>query len=175
MRFPLKSIVLVGLALLAAPAAEAGAQGMPLQGTFVYTAEGSDNLEQAIQQATSRMNFVTRPIARSRLKKTNSVYQKIAIGRTADEVSIAFDARAPVVSPASGSAVRWRREDGEMFDVTTTGGNGSLQQTFKAEDGERVNTFTLAPDGNTLTMNVTITSPRLPQPLTYRLRYRRQG
>ena len=175
MRFQLKSIVLFALALVAAPVARIQAQGMPLQGTFVYSAEGSDNLEQAIQQATARMNFVTRPIARSRLKKTNDTYDKVVISQTGSQVSIAFDARPPVVTPANGSAVRWTRDDGEVFDVTTSGGNGTLQQTFKAEDGQRVNVFTLAPDGNTLTMNVTITSPRLPKPLTYKLRYRRAG
>ena len=51
--------------------------------------------------------------------------------------------------------------------------NNSLHQTFRAEDGQRVNVYTLSNNGNTMTMNVTITSPRLPDPLTYRLVYNR--
>ncbi len=51
--------------------------------------------------------------------------------------------------------------------------NGRLEQRFQAEDGRRVNLYSVSADGNTLTMNVTITSPRLPSPLTYKLVYNR--
>ena len=39
-----------------------------------------------------------------------------------------------------------------------------LEQGFDAEDGQRVNVYTLSPDGNTLTLDVTVTSPKLEQP-----------
>jgi hypothetical protein len=50
--------------------------------------------------------------------------------------------------------------------------NGRLVQTFKAEDGQRVNSFT-AEDAQRLTLEVQVTSPRLPKPLTYTVRYKR--
>jgi hypothetical protein len=46
-------------------------------------------------------------------------------------------------------------------------------QTFTSADGRRVNDYTLSPDGRTLTMQVTETSPRLSQTITYKQVYRR--
>jgi len=48
-----------------------------------------------------------------------------------------------------------------------------LAQTFTSADGRRVNDYTLSPDGRTLTMQVTETSPRLSQTITYKQVYRR--
>ena len=49
----------------------------------------------------------------------------------------------------------------------------TLKRTFLADDGQRENTYDLAPDGLTLTMRVVLTSPQLPGPLAYTLVYRR--
>jgi hypothetical protein len=88
-------------------------------------------------------------------------------------VSVRYDERNPIVAPASGAAVKWTREDGEVFDVTMRSASGRLTQTFAAEDGSRENVYTVSADGRTLTMNVTLRSPRLSAPLTYKLVYNR--
>jgi hypothetical protein len=161
------------LALIAATALSAHAQNAALQGTYTYDASASDNVKAAIDAAVAKMNFVTRPIARGRLTKTNQPYQKLEIAFTPSQVTVITDSRAPIVTPANGSPIKWTREDGEKFDVSTTWSDGKLVETFKAEDGQRVNTFSLSPDGNVLSMHVTVTSPKLSAPLTYTLRYRR--
>jgi hypothetical protein len=48
-----------------------------------------------------------------------------------------------------------------------------LAQEFKAEDGQRKNEYSVSADGRTLTLEVTVTSPRLAQPVRYRLVYDR--
>ena len=50
--------------------------------------------------------------------------------------------------------------------------NDRLVQTFKAEDGQRVNSFSVEATQR-LTLEVQVTSPRLPKPLTYTVRYKR--
>lgn len=158
----------------AAPAlAQQAAQTPSLDGTYTLNTTASEDVNRAIEQAVARMNFITRPIARGRLKRTNQPYQRILIQHTQGQVSITTDQRAPIRTPANGTPIKWRREDGEMFDVSTEWENGSLEQTFAAEDGRRVNSFSVSPDGRTLTMEVTVTSPRLSQPLRYRLVYNR--
>lgn len=168
----LKSTLLLGLALLAP--AGLRAQPAPLQGTYAFVAAESDDVGRAIQRATAEMNFVTRPIARGRLRRTNVPYGTITLAQTTSQVTVTSDERAPIVTPADGTPIRWTREDGEVFDVHTRWLDGSLEQTFAAEDGQRINLFSLSPDGRTLTMRVTVTSPRLPEPMVYSLRYRRQ-
>lgn len=120
------------------------------------------------------MNFALRPIARGRLKRTNRPYQKVVIRYTPAQVSIATDARAPIQTPANGTPVDWTRpEDGEKLRVSTEWENGRIEQTFQAKDGRRVNSYSITPDGRVMSLQVTVTSPRLPKPVSYTLRYRR--
>lgn len=167
------TLFLAFLALVLALPAGARAQAPSIQGTFVYDASASDNVNQAIETAISRMNFVIRPIARGRLKKTNQPYHRIAISHTNSEISVKTDNRAPIVTPANGTPKDWTREDGEKLKVSTEWENGKIVQTFRAEDGQRINTYSVSPDGSVLSMLVTIRSEKLPKPLTYTLRYRR--
>ncbi|HEX5520961.1 MAG TPA: hypothetical protein VFX29_04660 [Longimicrobiaceae bacterium] len=151
------------------------AQSAAFNGTFTYDAAASDDINKAIEQGIAKMNFITRPVARGRLKKTNEPYKKIVIAQTPSEVSITTDNRAAIVTPANGTAIKWKREDGEVLDVHTAWADGKLVQEFDAEDGKRINSYTISGDGNTLTMHVTVSSPRLPKPITYNLVYRRQA
>ncbi len=161
------------LAVLALMLLPAIASAQSLAGTYTFNRQASDNVNAAIDQAVRRMNFVTRPIARGRLRGTNQPYRRIVIAHTQTSVSITTDDRAAITSPSNGTPVKWRREDGETLDVSTEWENGKLEQTFKADDGQRVNTYSLSADGRTLTMAVTITSGKLPQPLRYKLLYDR--
>jgi hypothetical protein len=160
------------LAAFALPAA-AHAQESTMRGTFTLNRQQSDDVNRAIETAVSRMSFVTRPIARGRLRRTNTAYNRVVINYTQTEVSTTFDQRRAVESPANGQPVKWTREDGEKFDLSTEWQNGRLVQTFRAEDGSRTNTYTISPDGRTLTMHVTLRSPRLTSPLEYKLVFNR--
>jgi hypothetical protein len=169
----LRSFTRFALALAVAALVPAGlsAQEQSLKGTWALDRQASDNVAQAINTAVARMNFVTRPIARGRLTRTNQPYQRVVIDFNTQQVSITTDSRPVIQSPANGTPVKWTREDGEVLDLSTEWENGRLEQTFKAEDGQRVNVFSVS--GDVMTMQVTITSPRLPQPLTYKLVYNR--
>ena len=167
-------LLLAAIAVLAVPVPAAlVAQTPSLAGTFVIQADGSDDINASIDDATARMNFAIRGIARSRLRKTNTPFRRISIAHTPQQVTVTTDTRDPIHTPANGTPIRWRREDGEMLDVSTEWKGGVLEQTFVAEDGKRVNRYSISGDGRLLTMEVTITSPRLPKPLVYRQMYRR--
>lgn len=155
------------------PGASAHAQETPLQGVFASAGGGRETIDKAVEAATSKMNFVIRSVARSRLKKTNPPYQRIDIRNDGSQITVRFDKGNPVVMPADGAAVKWKRDDGEVFDVSAHAQGSQLRQTFKAEDGQRVNEFNMSADG-VLTLNVTLTSPQLPQPVKYVLTYRRE-
>jgi len=165
--------LLLALAALALPLGAATAQESSMHGTFTIDRAHSDDVNRAIETAVSRMNFVTRPIARGRLRRTNAVYQRVVINHTANEVSTVFDQRRAITSPSNGNAIDWTREDGEKFKLSTAWDNGKLVQTFRAEDGSRTNTYSISPDGRTLTMHVTLRSPRLSAPLEYNLVFNR--
>jgi hypothetical protein len=162
------------LALLACVAFAAHADSAALQGTYVNEQQNAKAIESAIETTVARMNFIKRPIARSRLKKTNSAHRRVEIQIGSDQISVAFDGNKPVQMPANGSTIRWTREDGETFDVNAAWDGDRLVQTFKAEDGARANAFSVGADGR-LQMVVTLTSPQLDQPLVYTLTFARAG
>jgi hypothetical protein len=135
-------------------------------------AESAD-IPAAIEAAVAKMNFVKRPIARSRLKKTNPAYRKIVLSRTADHIAVKFDAGKPVQMPADGTAAKWTRDDGETFDVSGSWQDARVTQQFVAEDGKRSNVFRLSADGSKLTLDVELTSDQLAAPVRYTLAYRR--
>ncbi|HYE57640.1 MAG TPA: hypothetical protein VD948_04005 [Rhodothermales bacterium] len=163
------------LALVALTSAAASAQPTGLRGTFVLNRSASADVNAAVERAVAPLNVVVRQIARPRLRRTNQPYGRIVLDWSPTEVSITTDARAAIRTSPVGTAIRWRRpEDGEWLNVSTVWQGDRLQQTFAAEDGQRVNLYTLGPDGRTLTLDVTVTSPRLARPLTYRLVYAKQ-
>lgn len=158
-----------------APPAHAPAVTRPataLQGHYVLDRTASDDIRKAVDNTVSRMSFITRGIARKRLEKNNPAFQRIDISRSGDNVTIASDG-VPVQIPLGGNYISWTRSDGATFQVSARETGTRLIQTFLAKDGQRMNAYSLSPDGRELTMAVTITSPRLPAPLTYRLVFQR--
>lgn len=173
MRLQWHTIAPLGIVLLLASAVPAPAQNPELTGSYNLVAAESDDVKAAIEEAVRGMNFITRPIARGRLTRTNQPYRRITIQQAGDEVTIITDER-PIVARADGNPMEWTREDGEVMDLTTRWVGTTLEQTFVADDGQRSNAFTLSPDGRTLEMLVTITSPRLDKDVRYTLRYRKE-
>jgi hypothetical protein len=162
------------IALLLPFVVAAPADAQPaLQGTFILTSAGSDNVAAVIDAAVARVNITSRAVVRGWLRRTNEPYRHIVIAVAGGHVSMTFDQRRPLVTPADGAPVDWMREDGEKLKVATRLDDGRIIQTFDAEDGKRVNVYSLSPDGRALTLGVTVTAPRLPRPMTYKLVYNR--
>jgi hypothetical protein len=171
-----KSIPVLLTALLLAVLAVhtyAPAQTATLQGTFTYVPEKSDNVDQAIEVAVSKLNFFVRSTARKRLREVNEPYQRIAIELTPTQVSITGDKSAPIRTAPDGTPGVWKDADVEVFQVSTRWEGSVLKQEFSAKNGQRINAYEVSPDDQTLTMQVTVSSQRLKEPVKYRLVYRR--
>jgi hypothetical protein len=161
-------VVLVGcLATLGAW----GNETAGLSGKYKYAPEQSGDISQAIEQAVEKMNFIKRPIARGRLSRTNFAYQQVRIDVGATEAEVTYDTQAPIRMPLDGSPIKWKRADGEVFDVSAKVEGGKLVQTYKAEDGTRVNSFFKDASG-LVHLEVEVSSAQLPQPVKYSLVYR---
>ena len=151
----------------------AAAQKSGLDGTYILDETDSDNVNEAIEDAVGKLNFVTRDIAEGRLKKLNPAYHQVVITSSPNEISVTVDNQPPLRAPAKGTPVAWVSPDGRKVNVSMELAGRRLEQTFTSADGHRVNDYTLSPDGRTLTMQVTETSPRLSQSITYKQVYRR--
>jgi hypothetical protein len=110
--------------------------------------------------------------ARDKLEEQNlPPSQQIIISYTQVDVTIKMEA-GTIKTPADGMFVR-RDILGENIMVSTKWIDKKLERTFKAVDGQRVDTYSLGGDGQALTMHVTVTSPRLSRPCEYELTYKR--
>ncbi|HET8656163.1 MAG TPA: hypothetical protein VFL93_11655 [Longimicrobiaceae bacterium] len=177
MRFHRKTVVSLALALLTLAAARAHAQSEGVAGRWLLDEAASTSMKQIVDAGMSKLGRVYRvwPIstqAKKRLQDTNRRYTWILITRQpGDSVEVRTDTYT-LTTPSNGVRKDWEREKGDFIDVTTRWEGNRLEQTFDASDGRRVNVYTVAPDG-TLHLDVTVTSPKLDSPLTYRMVYHR--
>jgi hypothetical protein len=168
-------LVLLCSATFLGSSTPAAAQESGLDGTYILDETDSDNINEVIEGAVGKLNFLTRDIARGRLKKLNPAYRQVAIAITssANEISVTVDNQPPLRTSAKGAPVAWIDPDGRKVNASMQLAGRRLAQTFTSGDGRRVNDYALSSDGQTLTMRVTETSPRLSQTITYKQVYRR--
>jgi hypothetical protein len=151
------------------------AKPLPAPGTYRFTLvpDSSDDIRAAVNTTVQHMSFITRPIARGRLNKVNPTPQRVRIEVTRDTLAVAFDGGNPVITPLSGDTVSWTNSLTKEVDRTHATITGdTVAQTIAAHDGQRENAYVFTDTGTRLRMHVTVTSPRLPRPLTYTLLFR---
>ena len=174
MRMLLLSIAVL---LLLLPAG-VSAQGIPMGAMEFKTASSFEKdkkiIESGIEGAVEDMSFITRPIARSKLKKTNLPLKVLKFKITPKKVTIQHDSRNPAVSDVDGKPTKWKRQDGDEFFLSQVVKPQLIMQTFKDGDGKKVLKYKFSKDYKKLTMEVIVTSPKLAGPLKYTLNYVRK-
>lgn len=181
----LVAAVVLGLSALAVcPATTALAEDPPanadaakFEGSYaiVNATEAQAAVEAAIEALVSEMNFIKRPFARSKLRKTNALLTSIRMQFSADQVTYTYNAGHAIRTTLNGPAVRWKSPaDDEHYQVTTTLKGQRFTQTFRGSDGTKQEIFDLSADGRTIAYQVVVTSPQLPRPLRYGYSFKRK-
>ncbi|HEY8430365.1 MAG TPA: hypothetical protein VIL20_18425 [Sandaracinaceae bacterium] len=163
-----------------APAEAALPSGPPsleerLSGTFELAGsreEAEARVHRAIDEAVEQVSWFKRSFARARLREKNPVRESMTIEVGGGNVTIGY------------GRDRYTTRNGEWRNVTALGEpvqllqqivGSSIYQTFRSPEGEKVTVYTPSEDGRRMDLDVTITSPQLPQPVRYELSYRRTG
>lgn len=157
------------------PQDRAQQQGAELvQGTFTLAVpeeQARQSVLQAIDEAASHTGFFERGFVKSKLRDKNPVRSSVRTKVLGNELSVQY------------GDMRYQTVQGQWTTVTALGEQVRLQQwargnqivqKFRSGDGQKVSIMTFQPNGQ-MVMDVTVTSPRLPQPLRYQLHYRRAG
>lgn len=164
--------VLIALLLVLIPVF---ATALPQQKLVYKAAQGQGVNEKIIKKgiegAIEGMSFITRPIARGKLTKSNIAFKTITVEQKGSKISITHDARKPVVSPADGTKVKWTREDGEVFGVTQKVSDQEIVQVFHADEGVKTLKYVFNDDFSKMDVAITLDSPKLSGPLKYKLAY----
>jgi hypothetical protein len=160
--------------VLAIGASDVSAQTGPIPaGTWQFVPEQSQQIDEAVNQAVSHLNFLVRGIARNRLRGANKPISEIEIRYPEDNVFIRFRSdEPPTLTPQSGEFAPYTRADGEVVQVKTELESGLIRQFFDSDDGQKEHVYRLRADG-TMALEVTVFSERLREPFTYTWVFRR--
>jgi hypothetical protein len=177
---------MVGFALALVATLSLGAQApashpdslVPPSGSYTYTLlpDSSDDIKKAVNQTVEHMSFITRPVARGRLNKTNPTPQIVHVVVSADTFSVTLDNGNPVATPFNGDSVPYHSLiTNEDYKARYDPVADTASQAIASKDGVRRNTFMFLDGGQRLRIHVTVTSPRLPGPLNYELLFAKSG
>jgi len=144
-----------------------------LSGAYALDRGKSDEVGRAIAEATRGMAFFVRPFARLRLKGLNEPPPHLEIDATTDTFTLRAEGESVIKSPLDGAWIPWTPRRGGQADVQTVWDNGGVRLVVASKEGRRINRFWRSGDGKGLTVEVQVTSPKLPEPLTYQLVYQR--
>lgn len=171
------AVALGVLAFVSAPSAHA--QDLDalryLEGVWRYAdgRDGERRIDEAVARAVDDMPFFLEGIARGRIRARTYPHQRVRFDIRGDRVLMSADDWGPVGSRPNGPAVRIVGPEGDRLRFTQSIARGRLLQRYWHPDGERINEFSLSGDRQWLWISVTIRSPRLPDEVRFRLRYRR--
>ncbi len=170
------SAAAVAVALSVLLPSPASAQSNRFEGTYSHDPTAGDRMEEVVDEGVSLVrSWLKRQFARSRIRETNVPYEWIRIELDDEGTRVVTD-QWDLVVPYEGGIQGWERADGDLVDVTATRlPDGSLRQRFQGEEGARTNVYRLSGDGRTLTMEVTVTSDQLREPLSYEQIYRAEA
>ena len=160
----------LGAAILISSAGSASpAQGVA-SGIYVRDVQHRDDAFEEIESAIAGLSNAKRPLARMRLRKSVAA-ARIRISTSGDRVSIAYDAKAPIVVWIGGEPIKWKLVEGLVFDVSAKRDGEAISLTFRGDDSER--TLVYRGVGQALVEETTIVSPLFSAPISYKLVYNR--
>lgn len=124
--------------------------------------------DRAIEDVVADMSFISRGIARDKLKQSNPVAQKLTLASDPKHLTVTMDGRS-YKGPLDGSRVKVKTILGDEMDMHFKIKKAALDQVFSGEDKGRVNAFRF--DGAKLIFNVRVHASALPKDLVYKLTY----
>lgn len=143
----------------------------PFVGEWEGSAEAASIVDTAIERATSAMSTFVRGIARSLLQTRNAPPARIGMNYDDGFVEFAFG-RAPAHRlPLSGEAVQQGQISLRLRVEPAP--EVALHHIAETGEGTRESIFRVNASSDGLTMDVTVTSPRLPEPVRYTLQFSR--
>jgi hypothetical protein len=162
---------------VAGEAADADDPRPRFAGEYLYAGGDAERalIPAAVERSVHGMFFIARGIAYDRLLRTCEVCTRYALSFDGGSISVAGPCQITDLSPADGREVDHRTKLGDTSKLSQRFIDGTLVQYFRGEEGARRVVWTLQPDGETLRVQVIITSKHLPQPVDYTLTYRRRA
>jgi hypothetical protein len=145
----------------------------PFNGVWRYV--GGDGERRAFEASVTRtvqgMGFFVEGIAAARLRDRSPLPEVITIRVQGNQIEFTGVRGRLFRTPADGTPIQTQNPQGEPITLSTRINGNQMVRHGARPDGARREVITV--NGNTLVLEGTVTSPRLPRPLTYRFTFRR--
>jgi hypothetical protein len=130
-------------------------------------------INEEINELVAKMFFVKRPFARSQLKGATDPCAELTVAADDENVSIICNGKKPTITEGKGEPKKWVSREGEEYTITQKLEDDRIVQTFDSGGGVRTNVYRLK-DDETMVLDVTVESGKLPEPLTYTRTFRKK-
>ncbi len=178
MGYPDRIIVLLLLALpLAAAVVADDATGVArLQGRWLYAGGEAERQARlvAIEATVQEMPWIMRGLARRRIRAATEIPDRYLISLEGETITIVEGDEEAVTARWDGTPVEVPGDRGDTATQTLVWGDDELRAVNRQPKGSGTTVFRLSPDGRTMDVTATVSSPRLPSDIVYVLSYRRE-
>ena len=172
----LMAVAFATILVLAAadPPRRAAAQAANMPGSYTLDGAASQDIAVAVDKVADETSFFIRPIVRQRLMAADPPIHGLTISFAGSNVTITWDDGLTATTPTDGKPIDWVSPSGAAGKFRAVWAGPVLTRTFSTSDGERVNVYSLDATGRLLTLEITVSSPQLPDVVNYKLVFRRK-
>jgi hypothetical protein len=157
----------------AADAGVTAASDSPFNGVWRFAGGDAERraLEASVARTVQGMGWIVEGIAAARLRERSPIPEVVTIRVQGGVVEYTGVRGRLYRTPADGTMIQAQNPQGEPITLSTRVQGAVMTRVGARADGSRREVLRV--QGDTLTIEGTVSSPRLPRPLTYRLTYRR--
>jgi hypothetical protein len=141
-------------------------------GEWSLLAAKSDNLEEQIDAHVKDMNFALRLFWKKKLQNACKSFDKLDI-LAGDSFTVTLGRERPIDTPSDGTVADWKRSDDEAFKATLTQDGPTMIQTLQGDGYTLKYVYSMRKDGESMAIQVTYTHPKLDNPFSYKLVFKR--
>lgn len=141
-------------------------------GEWSLHASQSDKIDEQIEAHLKDQNFAMKLYWKKKLQTACRSFSKLDI-LAGDGFSVTMGKERPIDTPSDGTESDWKRSDDEKFKATLTRNGPTMIQTLTGDGFTLKQVYSMRKDGNSLALQVTYTHPKLDNPFSYKLVFKR--
>ncbi|MCM2250191.1 MAG: hypothetical protein NDI58_06485 [Geothrix sp.] len=141
-------------------------------GEWTLHASQSDKVDEQIDAHLKDLNFAMKLFWKKKLQGACRSFNKLDI-LAGDSFSVTLGRERPIDTPADGTESDWKRSDDVVFKATLAKEGPTMIQTLTGDGYTLKHIYSMRKDGNSLALQVTYTHPKLDNPFSYKLVFKR--
>lgn len=143
-------------------------------GEWSLLADESDKVDTLVEEHLKDQNFAMKAWWKRKLQASCKAYTALDI-LAGDSFSVTLGKERPADTVPDGTTSEWTRSDGDKFQVSMRKDGPRITQTFQGDGYTLSNVYSMRKDGQTLALQITYTNPKLNNPFSYKLVFKRNG